>query len=117
MHLGIFCWLSKIMAEKKQNEEMSFKIANLLKVIANPIRLQVLCCLLSGEKSVSHMLDLIDISQSALSQHLSILREKNVLKDNKVGKFIYYSIINQETVEILGFLKNICEKNHTKCKS
>ena len=87
-------------------------IAKLLKNISNPIRLLILCNLLEGVKNVSELLENIDISQSALSQHLILLKENNIIKDNKIGKFIYYRIIDQKTQEILGFLNKICcEKN------
>ncbi len=92
-------------------KELSIKIAEILKNIANPVRLQCLCCLLDGKKNVSELLEKIDISQSALSQHLILLKDKGILKDEKVGKFIYYSITDEQTVEILGFLKKICSKD------
>ncbi len=91
-------------------KELSVKIAQILKNIANPIRLQALCCLLDGKKNVSQLLEKIDISQSALSQHLILLKDKDILKDEKIGKFIYYSITDEQTVEILSFLKHICKK-------
>ncbi len=90
--------------------ELATKIAEILKNIANPIRLECLCHLLDGKKNVSELLEKIKISQSALSQHLILLKEKGILKDEKAGKFIYYSIKDQQTVEILGFLKNVCNK-------
>lgn len=92
-------------------KELSIKIAEILKNIANPIRLQSLCCLLDGKKNVSQLLEKIDISQSALSQHLILLKDKSILKDEKIGKFIYYSIQDEQMVQILGFLKKICNKN------
>jgi ArsR family transcriptional regulator len=91
-------------------KELSIKIAEILKNIANPIRLQCLCCLVDERKNVSQLLERIDISQSALSQHLILLKDKGIVKDEKVGKFIYYSIADEQTVEILGFLKKICDK-------
>ena len=83
-------------------------VAQLLKNIANPIRLLILCNLLEGTKNVSELLENIDISQSALSQHLILLKENNIIKDNKVGKFVYYHIVDKKTEEILGFLNKIC---------
>ncbi len=94
--------------------KLSSEVANLLKNIANPIRLMVLCNLLNKEMTVSELLKSIDISQSALSQHLTILREKSIIKDEKSGKYVYYSISDEKTKQILGFLHEICcnDNNH-----
>jgi DNA-binding transcriptional ArsR family regulator len=88
--------------------KLSSEVADLLKNIANPIRLMVLCNLLNKDMTVSDLLECIDISQSALSQHLTILREKNIIKDTKSRKYVYYSISDVKTKQILGFLHQIC---------
>ena len=83
-----------------ESQELSIKIAELC-----------LCCLLDGKKNVSELLESVNISQSAMSQHLMLLKEKKILKDEKNGKYIYYSIIDEQTIQILGFLKKICNKD------
>ena len=88
--------------------KLSSEVADLLKNIANPIRLMVLCNLLNKDMTVSDLLECIDISQSALSQHLTILREKNIIKDTKSGKYVYYSISDVKTKQILRFLHETC---------
>ena len=88
--------------------KLSSEVADLLKNIANPIRLMVLCNLLKNDMTVSELLKCVDVSQSALSQHLTILREKNIIKDTKSGKYVYYSISHVKTKQILGFLHETC---------
>ena len=83
-------------------------IAKLLKYIASPVRLLILCNLLEKEKNVSELLQNIKVSQSALSQHLILLKQYDIITSHKVGKFVYYSVINQKTKDILGFLSKIC---------
>lgn len=87
------------------------EISELLKNIANPIRLQVLCHIFKKEKNVSELLEKIKISQSALSQHLVIMKENGIIKSEKKGKYVFYSLKNNKIKDILSFLKKICTKN------
>jgi DNA-binding transcriptional ArsR family regulator len=66
--------------------------AALLKAMANPQRLKVLCLLLGGEKSVGDLNRDIDLSQSALSQHLAVLRESALVTTRRSGQTIYYAL-------------------------
>lgn len=66
--------------------------AALLKAMANPQRLKVLCLLLGGEKSVGDLNRDIDLSQSALSQHLAVLREHALVTTRRSGQTIYYAL-------------------------
>ncbi len=66
--------------------------AQLLKALANEKRLQVLCLLAESERSVGEINDLLDLSQSALSQHLAVLREEKLVHTRRVAQTIYYSL-------------------------
>ena len=63
-----------------------------LKALANVNRLMILCILCDGELSVTELNELIDISQSALSQHLAKLREDKIVTTRRESQTIYYSI-------------------------
>ena len=76
----------------------------LLKQLANANRLMVLCHLVSGEKSVSELADFIGLSQSALSQHLSRLREAGLVESDKRGLSVYYRICSMEAQALLSVL-------------
>lgn len=63
-----------------------------LKCISNKWRLLILCQLVKGEKSVGELERLIELNQSALSQHLAILRTNNLVKTRRASQTIFYSI-------------------------
>ncbi len=66
--------------------------ADICKTLANPTRLRILHALREGEKSVGELTGLLGLRQSNLSQHLSILRQAQILKARKQGSNIYYSV-------------------------
>ena len=67
-------------------------VSALLKALANEKRVAILRHLLQGEKSVGEMGQLLDLSQSALSQHLARLRGALIVKTRRVAQTIYYSL-------------------------
>ncbi len=66
--------------------------ARLLKTLANEKRLQVLCLLADGERSVKELNALLDLTQSALSQHLAVLREQELVQTRRQAQSILYSL-------------------------
>jgi ArsR family transcriptional regulator, virulence genes transcriptional regulator len=66
--------------------------AEICKTIANPTRLRILHVLREGEKSVCELADILGLRQSNLSQHLSIMRQAQILKTRKQGSNIFYSV-------------------------
>ncbi len=65
----------------------------MLKALANERRLQVLCLLAGGERSVGELNELLDLSQSALSQHLAVLRDEQLVLTRREAQTIYYSLM------------------------
>src|SRR5690606_9138202 len=72
--------------------EHAGEAAKLLKALANERRLQVLCLLAGGERSVGDINELLALSQSALSQHLAVLREEGLVDTRREAQTIYYSL-------------------------
>lgn len=64
----------------------------LLKALANEKRLMILCLLVDAEHSVSELNALLDLSQSALSQHLAVLRDDGLVQTRREAQSIVYSI-------------------------
>ena len=64
----------------------------LLKALANEKRLQVLCLLAGGERSVGEMQGLLDMGQSALSQHLAVLRDEDLVRTRREAQTIFYAL-------------------------
>jgi DNA-binding transcriptional ArsR family regulator len=79
----------------------------LLKSIANESRLMVLCVLAEGEFSVGALNERIDLSQSALSQHLAILREQGLVKTRRESQTIYYSLADTAALSLINTLHDI----------
>ena len=94
----------------KEKEKFILEASHILKLISNPIRLCVLCNLMEGRKNVSELLTNVKISQSALSQHLQVLKKEGIIKDERENRFLYYSIKNLEVLAILEAIKCIKQK-------
>lgn len=75
-----------------------------LKQFANANRLQVLCCLVDGEKTVTELVKAVGLSQSALSQHLAKLREAELVKAQKRGQHVYYRIHSMQAHALVSLL-------------
>lgn len=79
----------------------------LLKQLANEKRLWILCQLIEKEMTVSELNACVDLSQSALSQHLSKLRADGLVTPRKEGLSVYYSLKSEEVKRILSTLHSI----------
>lgn len=80
------------------------KAAKLMRALSNPHRLLVLCVLSEGELSVSELNARIDLSQSALSQHLAVLRNEKLVSTRRESQTIYYSVTSGPALEIVQLL-------------
>nr|WP_208619635.1 metalloregulator ArsR/SmtB family transcription factor [Xanthomonas populi] len=78
--------------------------AGLLKALAHPSRLLVLCQLVEGERSVGELQPLTGLSMSALSQHLAVLREMNLVTTRREAQTIYYALVQGPAVGVLNAL-------------
>lgn len=81
--------------------------AQLLKALANENRLQVLCLLAEGERSVGDINALLDLSQSALSQHLAVLREEGLVQTRREAQTIYYALAPGPALSVMQTLHGI----------
>lgn len=88
----------------KQLERNAHKASELLGAMANVSRLMILCQLADGEKSVSDLQPMIGLSQSALSQHLAVLRSKHLVRTRREGQLIYYSLTSGQAASIIQTL-------------
>ena len=90
--------------EVEQNIEVA---VNLLKALSNERRLKIICALYKGEKSVGELEEIVELSQSALSQHLARLRRDGLVDTRRDAQTIYYSMNNLATKAILNTLYDI----------
>lgn len=79
----------------------------MLKCLANPHRLLILCQLGEGEMSVSDLHQHIGLSQSALSQHLARLREDSLVATRRDGTSVFYRIDDPNVGAVIGTLAEI----------
>ena len=91
--------------------------ARLLTVLANEKRLMLLCLLVEGECSVSELNANVDLSQSALSQHLAVLREDGLVTTRREAQTIYYTVSPGPTQRVIQTLHDVyCGNGPASCK-
>ncbi|MBI4808343.1 MAG: winged helix-turn-helix transcriptional regulator [Nitrosomonadales bacterium] len=78
-----------------------------MKAIAHPLRLKILCVLAGHELSVQDIVDSVGTSQSNISQHLAILRDKGVLSTRKDANRVYYRIGDPRTLKLVGMMRDV----------
>jgi DNA-binding transcriptional ArsR family regulator len=76
----------------------------LLKSLANPHRLKILCLLGEGELSVGTLNERLPLSQSALSQHLAVMREQGLVRTRRESQTIHYSVLPGPALEVIRVL-------------
>lgn len=81
--------------------------ARLLKALANEKRLQLLCLLVGGEQNVGELNARLDLSQSALSQHLAVLRNDGLVQARRDGQAVLYSLSPGPAHSVLETLHGI----------
>lgn len=81
--------------------------ASLLKQLANPHRLMLLCTLIDGELSVGELNQRVPLSQSALSQHLASLRDAQLVTTRKERQQVFYRLAGTEASQVIHLLKQM----------
>ena len=81
--------------------------ASLLRALGNENRLLILCALMEGELSVGALNEVVDLSQSALSQHLALLRKDGLVKTRREAQTIYYSLAEGPALQVIEVLNGI----------
>ncbi len=83
---------------------------SLLKGLANESRLMIMCVLSEGEVSVGQLNQRIKLSQSALSQHLAVLREQGLVQTRRESQTIYYRLEESAALNVIELLHDVyCE--------
>jgi len=78
-----------------------------LKAISHPLRLKILCVLGGQEISVQEIVDYVGTSQSNISQHLAILRDKGILAARKDANRVYYRVSDARTLQLVGMIREV----------
>lgn len=88
-------------------EKNSARAVALLKAMANERRLQILCILHDNELSVGELCQILQLSQSALSQHLAWLRRDGLVATRKEAQTVYYSLSSNEVKQMIHLLHGL----------
>lgn len=94
------------------NDEDIELAARSLKAMSHPIRLKILCALGGEEVSVQDIVDKVGTSQSNVSQHLGILREKDILITRKDANRVYYRVNDKRTLQLIGMMREVFCRHH-----
>ena len=96
------------MANKLIDREEDIQMAaRAIKAIAHPLRLKILCALGDQEISVQDIVEQVGTSQSNISQHLAILRDKGVLLSRKDANRVFYRIGDLRTLKLIGMIRDV----------
>jgi ArsR family transcriptional regulator, virulence genes transcriptional regulator len=87
--------------------DMASNACKLLKAMSNEWRLMILCQLSEGEKTVGELQSLLGVGQSAVSQHLAILRRENIVESRKQAQSIIYSLSGDEAIKVMATLHDV----------
>ena len=87
-------------------------IQNTLKALSDPIRREILDMLKSGRLSAGEIAEKFPVSGAAVSKHLSVLREADLIRDTREGKFIYYELNTSVLEEVMLWLVSLKGEDH-----
>ena len=93
--------------ELTELHDMASQACELLKAMANEWRLMILCQLSEGEKTVGELQSILGLSQSALSQHLAVLRREKIVSSRKSAQSVFYSLAGDEATKVMETLHDL----------
>ncbi len=84
-----------------------------LKAMSHPLRLKILCTLSDREVSVQEIVEHVGTSQSNISQHLAILRDKGILASRKDANRVFYRVSDGRTLQLISMMRQVfCNREH-----
>ncbi len=93
-------------------EEDIDRASRSLKAMSHPLRLKILCVLGNREVSVQDIVENVGTSQSNISQHLAILRDKGILKSRKDANRVFYKVGDDRTLKLIEMMQNVFCSTH-----
>ena len=82
-------------------------LQNTLKAIADPIRREILNMLKSGRMSAGEIVEHFSVTGASISRHLSVLKDADLIRDTREGKFIYYELNTSVLEDVMIFLNSL----------
>ena len=109
--------MATVLSVIDQDEHIE-QAARALKAMSHPLRLKILCVVGDSEVCVQDIVEAVGTSQSNISQHLAILREKGVLLTRKDANRVYYRIGDARTLQLIAMLREVfCSEASTKARA
>ncbi len=99
---------SELMAREEDIDQASRS----LKAMSHPLRLKILCVLGNQEVSVQDIVENVGTSQSNISQHLAILRDKGILKSRKDANRVFYKVGDERTLKLIEMMQHVFCSTH-----
>ena len=85
---------------------------NTMKALSDPIRREILSMLKRGRMSAGEIVDQFDVTGASISRHLSVLKDADLIRDKREGKYIYYELNASVLEEILLWLEELKGEKH-----
>ena len=95
---------------------IALSMQNTMKALADPIRREILSLLKNGPLSAGEIVEHFDVSGAAISRHLSVLKDADLIWDQRDGKFIYYNINTSVLEDVLLWLSDLKGDNNVEEK-
>ena len=108
--------VSVTMSEKAFDMTIYEMQAQVSKTLAHPLRVAILHYLRDGEKTVNQLVEIIGASQSNISQHLAILRQRDIVKTRKEGSNIYYRVASPKISQACDMIREVLKEQLTQRK-
>ena len=104
--------MDTINREAIYNDNDINRAARCIKAMSHPLRLKILCVLGTNSVSVQDIVEQVGTSQSNISQHLAILREKNILGSKKEANRVFYYIDDNRTLQLISMMREVFCSHH-----
>jgi DNA-binding transcriptional ArsR family regulator len=99
-----------------ESEEITVSIQKTMRALADPIRREILNMLKSGRMSAGDITEKFDVTGASVSRHLSVLKEADLIRDTREGKFIYYELNASVLEEIMLWITGLKGDNENDQK-
>lgn len=94
--------------EKKEFDMTIYELqADISKMLAHPLRLAILHLLKGGERTVNDLAETVGVSQSNISQHLALMRQRDIVKTRKEGSNIYYRVSSPKISQACDMMRDV----------
>ena len=97
----------EISNQERQVQEDVETASRSMKAMSHPLRLMILCKLGEDEFSVQDIVDNVGTSQSNISQHLAILRDKGILSARKAANKVFYKVSDHKTLKLIEMMREV----------